>query len=264
LTTLQRGLRDRSIELAIWRAQTLNSDEDMLSEVLCNDRPLVVAGPKNKWARQQRIKLADLLEEPWILPPSDSVPATLIQDTFPFACLNVPRTCVSSASMPVTMYLLAAGRFLTMLPDSMLRFSAKYTSLKVLPVKLPASPRLVTVVSLKHRTLSPAAKLFIEYARDVAKSLTKGREVRRNGVATCRRKTHVWTWTLAVYHPAMSAHMSAFRIKRSGEFMNKRVATTIRYSLLPGYGSVANRSRPVGRKVLRSKVRISMVPPISI
>ena len=143
LATLQRGLRDRNIELAIWRAHTLNSDEDMLSEVLCNDRPLVVAGPRNKWVRQQRIKLADLLEEPWILPPSHSVAGTLIDETFRSGGLNVPRTCVSSASMPVTMYLLAAGRFLTMLPDSMLRFSAKYTSLKVLPVKLPGSPRLV-------------------------------------------------------------------------------------------------------------------------
>src|SRR5262249_36611874 len=174
LATLQRGLRARDIELAIWRAHTLNSDEDMLSEVLCNDRPLVVAGPRNKWVRQQRIKLADLLEEPWILPPSDSVAGTLIDETFRSGGLNVPRTCVSSASMPVTMYLLTAGRFLTILPDSMLRFSAKYTSLKVLPVKLPACPRLVTVVSLKHRTLSAAAMLFIEYARDVAKPMAKG------------------------------------------------------------------------------------------
>jgi DNA-binding transcriptional LysR family regulator len=174
LATLQRGLRDRNIELAIWRGHTLNSDEDLLSEVLCNDRPLVVAGPRNKWVRPQRIKLADLLEEPWILPPSHSVAGMLIDETFRSGGLNVPRTCVSSASMPVTMYLLAAGRFLTMLPDSMLRFSAKYTSLKVVPVKLPASPRLVTAVSLKHRTLSPAAKLFIEYARDVAKPLAKG------------------------------------------------------------------------------------------
>jgi DNA-binding transcriptional LysR family regulator len=40
---------------------------------------------------------------------------------------------------------------------------------KVLPVELPSAPVLVGIVTLKNRTLSPAARLFIEYAREVAK-----------------------------------------------------------------------------------------------
>jgi len=38
---------------------------------------------------------------------------------------------------------------------------------------LPVAPRLITLVMLKHRTLSPAARVFIECARDVAKPLAK-------------------------------------------------------------------------------------------
>lgn len=173
VASLQRALRDRSIELAMWRTRTRVSDEDMKSEVLVNDRSLVVAGSKNKWARQKRIKLAELLEEPWVLPPSDSAAGLSIDNAFRFGGHNIPRTSVSSTSMAMTMSLLAGGRFLSLLPESMIRLGAQCTTVKVLPVKLPTSPRLVTVVTLKHRTLSPAAALFIECARDVTRPLGK-------------------------------------------------------------------------------------------
>jgi DNA-binding transcriptional LysR family regulator len=171
VVNLQRELRDRSIELVMWRTRTRIPDEHMNSEVLVNDRSLVVAGLSNKWVRQKRIKLAELLEEPWILPPSDSAAGLSIDNAFRFGGHSVPRTAVSSTSMAMTMSLLAGGRFLSLLPETMIRLSAQCTTIKVLPVKLPASPRLITVVTLKHRTLSPAATLFIECAREVAKSM---------------------------------------------------------------------------------------------
>jgi hypothetical protein len=46
-----------------------------------------------------------------------------------------------------------------------IRFSAKQLQLKVLPVHLPVPPRPVVILTLKNRTLSPVAKLFVERAR---------------------------------------------------------------------------------------------------
>jgi hypothetical protein len=55
---------------------------------------------------------------------------------------------------------------------SVLRFS-KHLEIKVLPVELQ-HPRLpIGIVTLKNRTLSPIAQLFIENARAVAKPLAK-------------------------------------------------------------------------------------------
>jgi hypothetical protein len=45
----------------------------------------------------------------------------------------------------------------------------------VLPVTLPKSRVAVDLVTLKNRLLSPAAQLFIETAREVAKPLAKGK-----------------------------------------------------------------------------------------
>ena len=175
VTNLQRELRDRHIELAMWRTSSDVSDKDMESEILFKDRSLVVASPRNKWARRQRINLAELLEEPWILPPSGNVAGLAIDNPFRFGDVAVPRTSVSSTSMAMTMSLLATGRFLSLLPESMVRLTPNYTCLKVLPVKLRVPARLVALVTLKHRTISPAAKLFIECAREVAKSLVNSK-----------------------------------------------------------------------------------------
>jgi hypothetical protein len=41
--------------------------------------------------------------------------------------------------------------------------------------QLPFKPWPIGIVTLKNRTLSPAAQLFIECAREVARPLAKGR-----------------------------------------------------------------------------------------
>src|SRR3954454_24331950 len=80
IVTLQRDLHDRKIEFAIGRASAPIPHENMESEVLFADRLLVVAGARNKWVRRQEIKLAELVKEPWVLPPSEDIAASLIAD----------------------------------------------------------------------------------------------------------------------------------------------------------------------------------------
>jgi hypothetical protein len=45
-----------------------------------------------------------------------------------------------------------------------------------LPVKLPDVQRRVAILTLKNRTLSPLAELFIKTAREVAKRLARARD----------------------------------------------------------------------------------------
>jgi DNA-binding transcriptional LysR family regulator len=74
---------------------------------------------------------------------------------------------------PLRMTLLATGRFLTIFTTSALKFSAQRSELKILPVELPAMRFPNGIVTLKNRTLGPVARLFIETAREVAKSLAQ-------------------------------------------------------------------------------------------
>ena len=81
--------------------------------------------------------------------------------------------CVGGASLACAF--LPIGPFLAALPASLLRFSANLPPLKVLPVDLPVEPWPVELMTLKNRTLTPVVKLFIDYAREVAKPLASGK-----------------------------------------------------------------------------------------
>jgi DNA-binding transcriptional LysR family regulator len=176
IITLQRDLHARKIELAVGRASAPISDESMDTEILFADRLLVVAGPRSKWGRRQQVKLAELINEPWVLPHADDIAATLIADAFRGGGVDAPRATVSTDSARLNTYLLASGRFLTVFPESMILLSAKRVPFKVLAIDLPHPASPVVIITMKNRTLSPLAQLFIEHARDVAKPLAKRRQ----------------------------------------------------------------------------------------
>jgi DNA-binding transcriptional LysR family regulator len=167
-----RELRERRIDLVLGRiAQPI--EEDFSTEILFYERSFVVAGPKNRWLRRRKIELAELANEPWTLPTPDTLIGSLVANAFRASGLEFPRRAVATGSIHLHMALIASGPFLAILPGSMLRFAPNRAALKVLPVELPIPPWPTGIVRLKNRTVSPAAKLFIECAREVGKPLAK-------------------------------------------------------------------------------------------
>jgi len=171
--TLHRELWDRNVDFLIaWRFGPF-VDERLDFESLFNDPHVVVAGERHRRARQRRLKLADLMEEPWVLPPPDTAFGSIARESFRASGLDYPRAAVFTLLNDVRLSMLAGGRFLTLCSTSALRFPTERQGIKVLPVQLPFASVPVGIVTLKNRTLPPAAKLFIEHAREGAKSLAK-------------------------------------------------------------------------------------------
>jgi DNA-binding transcriptional LysR family regulator len=82
--------------------------------------------------------------------------------------LDYPRTTVVTNPIEVRISLMATGRYLSIFPSSILRFPAKRTELRALPVKQKFARGPVEIITLNNRTLSPLAQLFINCARMVA------------------------------------------------------------------------------------------------
>jgi DNA-binding transcriptional LysR family regulator len=68
--------------------------------------------------------------------------------------------------------LLAGGRFLTVVPRFVITGPLKDQTLKALPIDLAMTLRPVGIVTIRNRTISPVARLFIDCARETAKSIT--------------------------------------------------------------------------------------------
>lgn len=170
--TLYHDLHERNVDFLIARKGGRLSDEKLGFEMLYAPSSVVVASSRSPWARRRRIALAELVNEPWVLPPPESLMGPAYLDVFPANGLDHPRIAVFAAQPGARLNLVASGRFLT-LHTSVLRLS-KSPEIAVLPVKLQQHAGTpVGIITLKNRTLSPTAQLFIETAREVAKPLAR-------------------------------------------------------------------------------------------
>jgi DNA-binding transcriptional LysR family regulator len=169
---MEHELRGRRIDLAVARVPTSDRDEDLERTILYSDRLRVVAGMSSPWARRRRIALAELIDEPWCLPPAGHPITSQVTEAFRRRGLEPPRSSATVTSAQFVSNLVAKGHFLGVHGSMYLRLHPASSSLKVLPVEFPISLP-VSVITLKNRTLSPLAQLFIERAGEVAKPLGK-------------------------------------------------------------------------------------------
>jgi DNA-binding transcriptional LysR family regulator len=171
LGTLTSELRERNLDLAIFRTSGAIPGKDFRAEVLLHDPLVVMTGRNNPWARRRHVELADLMGEPWILPPPTVSIGPLVAEAFRVRGLAIPASSVVTLSVHMRHNMMANGRFMAMLPRVMLRFPVYGETLKALPIDLPETRRAIAVVTLKKRELSPVAKLFLNGAKEIVRSL---------------------------------------------------------------------------------------------
>jgi DNA-binding transcriptional LysR family regulator len=177
-------LRERKCDLVIARIWPQAPEPDLDVEVLFEDHVCVVAGQGSRWLGRRKVALAELVDENWLLAPVDSDPGSPVFEIFQALGLAVPRGRVLSYSLNVRNSLLATGRFLAIIPASVLRFGTVPHWVKVLPCALPYSAQPVAITTLKIRTLSPTAILFMECAR----ALSKGTARKMNSDAPVKQR----------------------------------------------------------------------------
>ena len=167
---MRRELDERRVDLLVARRFSRLAEEFNF-EGLYDNRYVVMAGAKNPWVRRRKVELADLMDEPWVLPSPQSSVGTFIGEAFRSQGLDFPRAAVVAFAYEVRVSLLATNRYLTVLPESVLQFPATHQRIKMLPLELRLRRMPIGIITVKGRTLSPAAQLFIDTARDIAKPL---------------------------------------------------------------------------------------------
>ena len=164
------NLRNRKAELVFGRLPATMNEPDLVAETLLDEPNLVVAGVESRWAKRRNLTLADLIGEPWVLAPPGSLARSLHEQVFRNSGLEPPPATAVTVSLHLYMRLIETGRWLGLVPASVMRFGGKRMHLKVLPVKTVSPPAPVGFITVKGRTLTPLAERFIDCARKTAKS----------------------------------------------------------------------------------------------
>jgi DNA-binding transcriptional LysR family regulator len=166
------GLRDRKFDCVLQRIVLPlpgHLADDIDAEVLFDDELIVAAGGHTQWARRRSIDLAELIDEPWILPPPGTWYHAFVSKLFHARGLEMPKPGLVTHSIALRARLLAEGRYLTTFASSVVRLNADRYALKILPVDLPVQSLPAGILTLKNRTLSPIVERFRGIARAVAK-----------------------------------------------------------------------------------------------
>src|SRR5262245_1174373 len=172
-----RTLEERNVDLVIAFINAPIAEDHMEAEMLYLESQYVVAATRNPWSRRRSVRLDDLTQEPWALPPPDSVLGAAHAHIFRTSGLDVLTATVLCTSGVARMCLVAAGRFLTIASETVLKFVGRDMAIKALPIDLPDTERWVGIIALKKRTLTPVAQRFIDCARELARPLATGKAV---------------------------------------------------------------------------------------
>jgi len=166
-TSAYHALATRQVDLLVVHQVAPLADDGMQAELLFDDPHVVVAAADSPWARRRRVRLADLADEPWLLPRPDAPYGAVVSEAFRAHGLAMPHAVVTS-TLPLRSVLLETGRYLSMIPRVALRFPVPGQTVRALPIDLPTTTRPLAIVTLKDRTLSPVAQIFVDAARKAA------------------------------------------------------------------------------------------------
>jgi DNA-binding transcriptional LysR family regulator len=145
--------------------------DDLYVEILFADKAVVVAGANNRWARRRKITLADVRDASWVGTPRETLTRTLLERAYQTANMPPPAMRVMTFSVQLRAHLLTTGDFLTTMPKSMLKLNPECRGLQELPITLPSPSFPVVLVTLKGRTLTPPAELFLHGLREHVREL---------------------------------------------------------------------------------------------
>jgi len=158
-TLIDRYLRERRIDLVVMLLPP-TVEEDLEPTVFFLNRLRVVVDRRTHWARSRNVTLADLIDEPWCAPRLDTVAGAAFVGAFRASGLNPPRIIVTTISSRLRNELVADAGFIVTMGDGELFFYAKRLPIKGLPLALPTEPRPIGMVTLKNRTITPAAQIY--------------------------------------------------------------------------------------------------------
>src|SRR4051812_44939914 len=114
--------------------------------------------------------LAELMGESWALPAPDDAFGSFVTAAFRAGGLDYPRATVITSALETRVNLLRTARYLSIVPEFWLQFPDRHPFLRKLHVDLPISGAPIGIVTLRRRRLSPVVQLFMDCAREVAKS----------------------------------------------------------------------------------------------
>jgi DNA-binding transcriptional LysR family regulator len=159
------------LDMLVARLLDGDSPESLKFEPLEDERHAVLVGGQHPLAGKADVRLEDLLNHPWILPPPGSVLRERLAGLFLQRGLAVPANIIQTQSLPVITHLLRATDAVAVLQREPVQSWCESGCLSVLIKDLGLEIGCFGIITRADHMLSPGARALLDSLREVAASL---------------------------------------------------------------------------------------------
>lgn len=167
LDMLQRG----KLDFMIGRIVEEEGASGLHYEELTVEPACAVARVGHPLLKADNLKLADLANQPWILPPPGSVLRHRWELMFRRAALEPPGNAVDTTALLLITALLQQTDSLHVMPVEVARYYASLNVLAILPIELPCHMDAFGIITREGHLMSPGARQLLHEVRLAARDL---------------------------------------------------------------------------------------------
>jgi DNA-binding transcriptional LysR family regulator len=168
---LLERLSQAKLDIMIGRLFERDDKRNLSYERLADEPVCAVVRPGHAMLNVVGLKLKQLAESPWIVPPPGSVLRHRFDLMFQEAGLKSPPQIIETSSLLFTTKMLQQSAFIAVVPTDVARYYASYGMVAMLPIQLSCTMDAFGIITRRDWLLSPAAKVVLQAIKSAAISM---------------------------------------------------------------------------------------------
>lgn len=165
---LVERLLQGNLDVIVARILDSHGADELCFEPLKDERHSVIAGVQHPLHKRRDVKLEELVDQTWILPPAGSVLRGHLASLFLQSGLSLPANVVQTTSLPVIIALLRTTNMIAPVPDDAMRACFSPPEITMLIEDLGVSMGPFGIITQRRRKLSPGAEFAVATLRELA------------------------------------------------------------------------------------------------
>jgi len=166
---LVERLLEGNLDMVVGRVLDSSRTDELVYEPLAADEPhAVIANAQHPLAGHEALRLENLVEQPWIVPPAGSLVRERLAAMFVQRGLRLPTNIVETPSLPAITSLLQHTNMVVALPAQAVHSWCQAGILTVLISDLPLGLGAFGLITRRDHKLSPSAQLMLKTLRELS------------------------------------------------------------------------------------------------
>jgi len=165
---LLEQLAQNKLDILVGRIFERHDKTHLHYQALAEEKICAIVRPGHPLLDKTRLRLPDLADGGWVVPPSGSVLRHRFELMFHSAGLEPPTRLIESTALLFTIKMLQQTDYMSVVPTDVAHYYADHGIVSVLPMELACKMDAFGIITRTDWLLSPAARVVLQALQDAA------------------------------------------------------------------------------------------------